>query len=112
MIEIKECLVVDGRFYTAGDIVEVVIDKSVDDYAEYHVDYAERYVGRIEEINNYQKKITLDTSDMYNAERVTLKAKYIKDVLIHAPSLMQSEPQSDSTEKKHGKSLFRFFHKD
>jgi hypothetical protein len=106
MIEIKECLVVDGRFYTTGDIVEVVTDGGVE------CNFLERYVGRIIEINKFQQKITLDTSDMYNAEKSIINTKYIKDVLIHAPSLMQSEPQSDSTEKKHGKSLFRFLHKD
>lgn len=100
MIEIKDCLVVDGRFYTTGDIVEVVTDGG------------ERYVGRIVSILGYIKKIEFDCSELYHSERVSIPTESIKDVLIHAPSLMQSEPQSDSTEKKHGKPLFRLFNKN
>ena len=110
MIEIKDCLVVDGRFYTTGDIVEVVTDGGEE------CDFLERYVGRIEAINKYAYKadsyITLDIGEQYHAETINIPVKCMKDVLIHAPSLMQSEPQSDSTEKKHGKPLFRLFHKD
>ena len=110
MIEIKDCLVVDGRFYTTGDIVEFVTDDGVE------CNFLERYVGRIEAINKNTLRtspyITLDIGEQYHAETINIPVKCIKDVLIHAPSLMQSEPQSDSTEKKHGKPLFRLFNKN